>query len=115
MALYSREGHHICTMKFDLQYLLIPAVSYPFSVWRRLPPERTVEPPAVASVSMCTYGVLPACVNVTWSYLCLKKAALGGGAAASTLLEAPTTTTPRVDHQQKSQLRSQCAKVARVI
>lgn len=29
-------------------------------------------PPSVASVSMCTYGVLPACVNVTWLYLCQK-------------------------------------------
>lgn len=26
---------------------------------------------------MCTYGVLPACVNVTWLYLCFKKSSAG--------------------------------------
>ena len=43
---------------------------------------------------MCTYGVLPACVNVSWLYLCLKKAALGGGVAASTLHKASSQRLP---------------------
>lgn len=56
----------------NIEEHLVTPVYYPFnnSLW--VPLGNTILPPSVASVSMCTYGVLPACVNVTWLYLCQK-------------------------------------------
>lgn len=52
---------------------------------------------------MCTYGVLPACVNVTWLYLCLKKAALGGGAVACALHKASLQRLPLTKHLKQTE------------
>lgn len=43
---------------------------------------------------MCTYGVLPACVNVTWLYLCLKKQHWEEGVVASTFHKASLQRLP---------------------